>query len=719
MPKPDSSEAPSLLPYLKRQRSGIFLKLNLPETVSSAGEAGGTFSIMRSGRIVLDGHEPLVEVVVLTQADTYRFKASELNPITNSDVEKNWQAAWDKIKAARDVENQERGCLVPPSQLGPDGDLIALKPLFYCRHVDRYAHALCPFCGGQLALCQQDDALEQAGLPAYSGSLQRYLYCPDCHRDSEQAPYYQYLHTDEAPECVQDCDALMADFSRLLAKTDLAADLPCIGCKEAAACYGSETLVLKRMTAVQFYPFHLLLMKAPSLNALDFLSLLAGATEEELERVLTRDQKYNRLQLVKKMGIDLPGVSGFLFAGEPRFFLEVLYLKLSFLQALLGLMSTDCGLPIDRLSLEALGVRLAATGSRLPFFWNFELTLIDPVGQPAGHPMGKAVSRDLAMEQMANAWFYVLLVNARQSMAAVHEVMDALRREPAAEQGALPAFTNPALAPGNIYWQPAELDLQGAWQAFWRKTLELGVQVLQSSTDTGSNLTLQEIDGQLSELKALVRQDLFQEQSGSAAESSAGGRSTDSEIERILTALLSRWTAVSPAPAEAVEAGSPEEQIAMADIVPNEDGDFEETVILSAGEDSVDESGDSSAEPALEKTVLISPQPDAGNDLAKTVVIKPPSPGDRTVDPDKTVVLSTPSEQAPDGDLAETIVSGQSQGKRIVTALEKTVALKPGRQKPSPPGNESAEPSASRSDNDLDATIIQSPKSGKDRKPKP
>jgi len=43
--------------------------------------------------------------------------------------------------------------------------------------------------------------------------------------------------------------------------------LPCVGCPETTACYGPQTLVHQRMTPFCFYPFHMLMLPAPTIGS--------------------------------------------------------------------------------------------------------------------------------------------------------------------------------------------------------------------------------------------------------------------------------------------------------------------------------------------------------------------------------------------------------------------------------------------------------------------
>jgi len=739
-----------LLPYLSPRSPGVALKLDLSDLPSSPdallpGDPCGPYSTMRGGQIVLDNQGVMADIMVLCQADIYLKNASELNPISNLDVESAWQKAWGKIQKAPGGIRAPDGATVLPSQLDDHGALIPLKPLFYCRHVDRYGHPLCPFCGGDLVLCRDDDDLQKAGLPAYSSSLQRFLYCPDCHQASQEAPFYQHSLTAETPTRVQGCQALIEDFSRLLAKAELVNYLPCIGCAEAANCYGTETLALKRMAAVQFYPFHMLLQNAPTLNALDFLPLLAGAPRKEIEQSLTHSLKGSRLRHFVSAGAGFSTGSGFLFAGQARFFLEVLYLKLSFIEEVLKLVMAGATEPVNRMSMEGLGVHLAGRKAQLPYFWNFALKLIDPVGQPVGHAAESVASQSLAREFLGLTWFYVLVVNAEQPMETVHAAIDKLRAAAPNGQDAPQIPADPVLAPGNIFWHPGLLEPQTQWSALWQEALGLGLQLLQPDLIAGGSDRLQEIEDLLVDLKARVHANLFQAPSDSRPGQEANHHSADGQIVQILTSLLERWQPPTPPQKKAVYADMQSGPKAPPGVQPNEDGDYEETIILAAQSGADVEPEEPSTPPDLEKTVVIAdpaqhapldagtetektvvisaqPPPPIRSDVEKTVVIKAP---ERPADLDKTVVLASPSRPGSTEELDKTVVIGGPPAQPGDDDLEKTVVQKPDSHRtppvPAPGRSAASEKDHSQPDgaDDLDATVVIPPKSGKNRKPKP
>ncbi len=744
MPIGNTAGGPSLLPYLNKGSAGMALDLDhtpvQPSSSLPVAESCGPFAVMRRGRIVVDEKCSIAAVMVLSQSDAYSFVPSELAPMTNLDIERQWRQAWKKIQSVPESVRSEGDPVALPIQLDDQGGLIPLRPLFYCRHMNQYGHPLCPFCGDDLVLCRDDQVLQKAGLPAYSGSLTRYLYCRACHGGDSRAsaPFYQNVLPPDPPDRVQGGSQLIEGFSRLLAKADLAGDLPCIGCSEAANCYGNETLALQRMTSVQFYPFYMLLQRAPDLDALDFIALISGAGGEEIEKAWARSQKTCGSQLVKKSG------AGFLFADDERFFLEVLYLKLSFLHELWALAINGVWGAAGRMTLAGVGVNLPDHGPRLPYLWNFSLKLIDPVGQPASPAMGSATSQTLTLEFFARAWFYVLLVNKRQSMEEILTVVAGLQPlDDGMGDGPSPWMNDPVFASGNIFWQAPSIDPEPPWKALWKEVLGLGAQLLQAQAGRHVPETFEQ---HLMDLKARVRQILFQARDVCGPdEKAAAGESADDRIADILESLLEKWVSAQPRSTQAPQTGKSVSAAAMPDPQPNEDGDYEETIILStqAGVDrgrleapeektsektvvltpAVPEQSD--ADP--EKTVVIAAQgpPPVEDDLEKTVAIKPHAPPAPPEDSEKTVVISAPPPLIPNDDLEKTVVIGAPPAPAADDDLDQTVVQSPAGARRSrstrPQPMESYHMPAPKpsAEDDLEATVVIQPKSGKDGRSKP
>ncbi len=76
-----------------------------------------------------------------------------------------------------------------------------------------------------------------------------------------------------------------------------------------------------------FYPFYMLVFDAAVVKGVDFIPLLSGAGIQEIPAL-----KDTVPGAELDAGWAAHGGSGFLFENQDRFFLEVLYLKLSFIE---------------------------------------------------------------------------------------------------------------------------------------------------------------------------------------------------------------------------------------------------------------------------------------------------------------------------------------------------------------------------------------------------
>jgi hypothetical protein len=219
-----------------------------------------------------------------------------------------------------------------------------------------------------LKLCRDDALLGHRGLPPYTGSLVRLLYCETCAGLSAEAPFYIRRKSDNLPDFVHDKDALVARWQHLLATLPDDADLPCRGCKEQKVCYGPQALANQRIAPFAFYPFYLLMFPAPTCSAAEFIPLISGEPGS-----------------VAACGMS-SGSINFFFNDHEHLFLEILYLKLAFLRQLCDqLLSDDQSVAMlpATLTLDSIGVDLKPGGIGLPAFWNFNTRILDMVRDAA------------------------------------------------------------------------------------------------------------------------------------------------------------------------------------------------------------------------------------------------------------------------------------------------------------------------------------------------
>jgi hypothetical protein len=554
----NSTIGPSLLPYLNGPPVGISIQLILPEQHTPIGgnaeDESGPFSVLRNGRVIVDGCQRLLDVTFVTQSDFYPGIHSELRPPTNLDVESTWQQTWAQINKL----DHQTGPIVLPCQIDDNGVLIPFRSLFYCSHKDSYCHPLCPICGHPLVLCCNDDALESAGLPAYSKSLHRYLYCADCYQKASDEVYF-YTRDLKGPSSarVKDSRALIQAFSRLSAESDLSDQLPCSGCEESVNCYGPDMSVLNRMQPLQFYPFHMLMHHASMFNAPEFLALVSGARSRQL--------------------LSVKG-SGFLFEQDDRLFIEILFLKLTFLYELIVLISRDVFTPVSRMSLAGIGVDMKTTGAHLPCFWNFSLRLINPIGMPAPHPPGSELPHALIHDFLGHAWFYALLVNGTQQMVQLNTVIDEyLLKESNPEMNAKELFRHHVFDPGHIFWQPRSIEPASEWRTFWIEALEMGMTLLCAGSGRGSGFFLDSFINRLKALKSRVQQCLFNTPAVGAESTSETAGDANARITAILSNILEQWPQTGGLPKGESTLNSQKSPSGRSP-----DGDLPQTVLISS-----------------------------------------------------------------------------------------------------------------------------------------
>jgi len=712
---------PSLLPYLNGAETGLRLVLpgltpgQAKTPACGALESSGPFAVVYEGTVSDGEGNRLVDLFLLIQPDRYPAGASELHPVNNTQVEQLWQCAFKRIGA----QNQGGFQPVFNEQVDAEGRLLALRPLFRCEYRNRWCQPRCPGCGRDLTVCREDRLLQDAGLGAYSNSLERYLYCPACAGESPHFPFYAPERPASAPERLKDCAALLEGFSSLLSHNELAGDLPCVGCEEAVHCYGPETLVHQRMRPVFFYPFFMLMMPAATINMLEFTALLSGETRESIAQRLGRLDKPGRMARFKKIDEALPDSNGLLFPEDDRRFLEVLYLKLNLLGELIRLLPEEergVAEPVGRMSLEGIWVDLPVQNARLPWSWNFSLRLIDPVGQ-VDHGLFKSTriaSRRLHF--LGAAWGYILLTGAGQDMEAVWAATEKLIGHPEVfAPGAeidLVAI-DPALDARHLLSDGEALRIDPAWRIFWRRAVLLGGELFRASIDPEQTWQKTSFLQTLDALCGEIRQALFQPAGAVSAveeerrQPAKADLDKDGAIAGILKRILEHWPDAE-APSEAEETLAlqpPGGEPTASDPSPttlassNEDGDFVETVILgTSGESETLPEGTQSAPPDLEETVAITPDEKPVSPVSKEETLW-------EADLEQTVVMSSSEKiDSSTEDLEETVLIGSASSHERAK----------GRTERSKPGDQS-----SSEDADLEKTVVIQPQRTRERKPKP
>jgi hypothetical protein len=656
----DIIEAPSLLPYLEKGRNTFYIQALMGQHDESVHERSSFpfLVVSESGPLVrilgaeinTDAGTKIESVFLLTQKDEYHFIEDELWPIDNRAIEQYWQRAF----SFHSHEKSGSPPLILKNQIDKNGALLPFGPLLYCKFKQAYFHPLCPNCGRLLQQCYNDDMLQEHGLQPYSGSLKRYLFCPSCTGSKESPDFYVSSKANNDPPFLKSRFDLIKKLGQLKDNTNLAAQLPCGECNNYQECYGPDSLAVSRIVPLSFYPFYMLMFKADSVNALDFLALISGATWQESENQLVVKQQPGRLSCLQQVKRKGSFKKPFFFRDEDRYFPEVLYLKLSFLGELaqavfLGLDTfryPDLGLSIDR-----IWVKLTDQNSLLPSFWNFKLDLLDVIGVDARSLSIPKIYPSYGLHLFGVVWFYTLLVNKKQAVSHVYPVLSqAMREMDAKDDASLEHFLEDnfhhVFAPENIFYHPEIVTVNKKWHEFWKRSLGLGFYLVQGNLSSLNGWSQEKFEKELAKLRQQIKNHLFSPDSFvSTKESEADGKA----ISNILKKIMNTWQDGLEAPSDELETLIlPPETNDVTDVKGatdfQEEEDLEETVILS-GHD-------------LDSCIIITPEELEPTDITNDIGLKN---GDEM---EETIILSSddmgqdrsPSVDSEADDLPETII---------------------------------------------------------------
>lgn len=587
-------------------------------------------------QVVSDAGSEVKKVALLVQREKYRIREDDLWPVNNRDVNDSWQKAFSFYVE----KGQDTSFILLSEQIGNNGGLLPLSSLFYCKTKKAYFHPPCPGCGGLLQQCEDDVLLKNSGLYTFSGSLKRYLFCSAC-ISSESMNFYVYESEQSDPPAVKDRWTLITEFGLLRTVNKDASDFPCIDCQFHKECYGSDHKVTTRIIPFSFYPFYMFVFEAMSLNGLDFISLLSGATFEELEAQLENKREFGRVNCLKAIRQNCLTGAQFLFNHDERYFLEVLYLKLSFLgEVFQNLLSGNNILrhPDLRLSSDQIWVKLPEQGGLLPSFWNFRVGFMDISGHHAVTGTLQKPESD-TLYFLGLFWFYTLLVNSKHNMQDISGALDKMVFSDA-DASYKKLVNEPIFLPKNIFWQPAGRNVCQEWAPVWEKSVNLGLSLLKGSSQSDSAMNKEEFQQELDDLRKDVREMLFlKDMIFPIADQPAVDRTSvsagDEAIRGLLMGILARWSS----PGQVIKEDAEEE--------------FRETVIISPKKPERDVSAPALKEPAEETETIPSGAAGKEEDLEKTLILSVASQEQKTPPP--------PLEEKPEEDF-----------------MDETVILKPG-----------------------------------------
>ena len=520
---------PSFIPYMTGTKAAFHIELDdRPDDLPAGSEPRYPFVLVDDtcgmtriikARVLSDAGSNLGDVFLLMSRDDYQPGRHGLGSLTNLDMESAWQEAF---------RNHLRGgsILALTAQVDSEGCPRPFRPIFYCSVVRRFFHPPCPQCSDALVLCRDDAALKEAGLKPYSTSLQRYLVCPSCRTADGQRSYYSHAPGASDPVSVKGPNDLISGFGSLTS-----GEIPCIGCPEHSACYkGNEAP--SRVIPLAFYPFHLLVFEAASLNAEDFLALVSGASCQDLEESLAADRKLGRRQLVASFQRSCE--SPLLFARDERKFLEVLLLKISFLgEVARFVLSGQVRFAHPQMGPlpERLWVKIPRQSSLLPALWTFRLALVDM--EPSLPDMSPSPGIDYSAWCLGMLWFHTLVGNRSLDARSINEGLARML------EGELKGSDAQMFGPENIFCAPGEVP--AVWGGLWERSLNIGRALLQPQSPTRSMPP--DFWDAYGELVNDVREALFssagQMHAGSFPVS--GDKSADAAIGDILGRIRTKW----------------------------------------------------------------------------------------------------------------------------------------------------------------------------------
>ncbi len=187
--------------------------------------------------------------------------------------------------------------LLPVPGFAPQDGPPNFEPLFLCREMGALFHLPCPRCLRMHTLsdCRRDEVLQWAGLPTYSTTGERFLWCEAC---GPEKPEFYARKERRGPMPVKDFVSLVRDLKTAVDRgadeTPLAAEIvdglkagfPCVSCQHRAACYpreaGSRGLAEARLTPVSMNEFHAWPIPLCPLNYEEAADLLSGAGPQGL-----------------------------------------------------------------------------------------------------------------------------------------------------------------------------------------------------------------------------------------------------------------------------------------------------------------------------------------------------------------------------------------------------------------------------------------------------
>lgn len=639
----------------------------------------GPFSRLFEGKLLSDAETEVKRFFLIVQKDHYLLPERELFPLDNRGVEQIWQKAFSFYAGEK-----ENVFTTLSRQIDQEGALHPFAPVFYCKSKGIFFSPPCPQCGSPLVLCTDDGLLARSGLQPYSNTLKRYLFCSACVPNGDF--YVHHLEKVDSPD-VKDWQTLVRDFALLVRSGKREAALPCLECQSSRICYGSGSQITMTVVPFSFYPFYMFIVEAPSVNGADFLSLISGASIEELEAQLKTKQQLGRIECLK--GIHNKRLTGALLfqRGDERCFWEVLYLKLSLLSELVDAFlarETIYNDPNLSLSIDRIWIDFVTANDRLPVFWNFKLKFIDTIGAPLEPLFSPTASSFWRHYFLGLLWFRILLVNKRRNLSNIYQSLGNLGETILDPDFSFEHFLaeakDPAFFPNSVFWDPEAYDLP-VTNPLWENVLCLGLSLLREGMSPDPQWSKEKFFQHLEDLREEAKLQIFNK-GPVAGEKTALQDGTDEAIRKLLIRIINKRRAESKPEKDGLD---------KTTILKQSDGEtddlLKETVFLSrkgAGEHSssigktemeeslpetiicpLQKSGSGSKNGALnQRSAPTEGQPCEVDFVSETILLKPvdPSVSPRSEDPGH--ARESTKELPGDDFLSETVVIEPSKKRK-------------------------------------------------------
>jgi len=568
MSRTESTKQASLLPFLQPSNGAPRLALAEGETDATYPFAvvddSAQFSRVIRGSFLTGAASLLKDVFLVQQRDHYRLENSTFVNATNIDIETSWHSISQRILSAAPGD----GLIELTPGLCGDEQKRMFAPLLFCRERQLFMPVLCPSCARELELCLDDSLLQQKGLHPYATTARRYLYCPSC-SNSEQSEFYVRERDDSDPIFLQDCMDLINRLALLPDNGVASSPFPCATCAERDSCFGPTNRVRSRLSPFSFYPFHLLIVDAPALNALDFTSLLSGASCGELSEQLDRRAFPGRFFSLEEVA-DAGTVKWTNFTQEDdRAFPELLFLKLSLLEEIVGKVAadTDCKLRGDR-----VWVYLSKICRNLPVGWNFRLLFMDDITpMPSAHVLERNPTMALAR---AGLLYFQILLGSRK--VAANNIVEAVSHYLSDKSGEVEETGKSLLknmcVPANIFRNPDGYVLNRIYEDAWNRACEAGYELLDAARGR-STVSCSEIHHSLQELLEVTRSNLFNTVQVQTVSKAAVTDRDDEQIKLTIHRVVSNMIARCRAEVRDKPTATPDDNF----------DEVVETVILRAG----------------------------------------------------------------------------------------------------------------------------------------